>query len=408
MNNRYRPLALAMLTAFYLTTWAQAQTSDDTDRDREHRGQRRGYVETDLVVNKQIAGVPTLTDSNGITHVAKFFDENLVNPWGLTESGTSAFWVADGGAGVSSLYNTAGAPQPLVVSMPRPDDPLGSGATPTGAVFNNVPAVQRAFVLSGVSSAGVPVTAPAVFLFATKEGTILGWNPGVNPEGFDPAKAGKYGIVAVNNSATAAYTGLAIATGADGSTRLYAANFRAGTVDVFDSSFAKVAVPQAFVDPYLPRGYAPFNVAAITRQGTTRMFVTYAIQDLNRIFGQGHGIVNTFNLDGSQLRRFAQHGQLNAPWGVVQTPERFGELGGLLWIGNFGDGRINAYDPATGEFVNKVRNSEGKAITIDRLWAIQFGNGGNGGSTNTLYFTAGPNEERDGLFGSLDPGVATK
>jgi uncharacterized protein (TIGR03118 family) len=117
----------------------------------------------------------------------------------------------------------------------------------------------------------------------------------------------------------------------------------------------------------------------------------------------GHGIVNTFNLDGRQLRRFAQHGQLNAPWGIVQTSESFGELGGSLWIGNFGNGRINAYAPTTGEFAGKVRTSDGKAIQIDRLWAIRFGNGGNGGSVNTVYFTAGPNGELDGLFGSLDP-----
>jgi uncharacterized protein (TIGR03118 family) len=396
MKNLYRPLAFAALTSYYLTSMAQAQTGKRMDH-------HRGYVETDLVVNRQIAGVPMLLDSNGIMHIAKFFDENLVNPWGLTESGTSAFWVSDGGAGVSTLYNTAGAPQPLVVSMPSPSNPLGNGATPTGAVFNNVPAALGAFKLSGVSSTGNPVTAPAIFLFATKEGTILGWNPGVNPIGFDPAKAGKYAIIAVNHSASAAYTGLAIASGSDGSAHLYAANFRAGTVDVFDTSFTNVTAPSAFVDPYLPRGYAPFNVVPITSQGTTRMFVTYAIQDLSHIFGEGHGIVNTFDLDGNQLRRFAQHGQLNAPWGIVQTPDSFGELGGSLWIGNFGDGRINAYTPGTGEFVDKVRTSEGKAVTIDRLWAIRFGNGGNGGSMNTLYFTAGPNGERDGLFGSLDP-----
>jgi uncharacterized protein (TIGR03118 family) len=398
MKKLHRPFALAAMTGFYLTSIAHAQYGSRDDKELH-----RGYVETDLVVNRQIAGVPTLLDSNGITHVARFFDANLINPWGIAESGTSAFWVSEGGSGISTLYNTAGAPQPLIVSIPTPSNPLGNSATPTGAVFNNVPAVQHAFTLSGVSSTGTPVTASAVFLFATKEGTIVGWNPGVNPIGFDPAKAGKYAIVAVDNSATAAYTGLAIATAADGSTHLYAANFRAGTVDVFDAAFRKVSAPDAFVDPYLPRGYAPFNVAAITRQGVTQMFVTYAIQDLNRIFGEGHGIVNAFNLDGNQFRRFALHGQLNAPWGIVQTPEGFGELGGSLWIGNFGDGRINAYDLRTGEFVNKVRTSDGKAVMIDRLWAIHFGNGGNGGSMNTLYFTAGPNDERDGLFGSLDP-----
>jgi uncharacterized protein (TIGR03118 family) len=403
MNNRYRLLALAALAGCFLTQMAQAQAGKSMDKYHTQNGSVRGYAETDLVVNKQVGGVPTLLDSNGIRHVAKFFDANLVNPWGLTESGTSAFWVADGGAGASTLYNTAGAPQPLIVSIPAPSNPLGNGATPTGAVFNNLPPALGAFLLTGVSSTGKPVTAPAVFLFATKEGTILGWNPGVNPAGFDPAKAGKYGVVAVDQSATSAYTGLAIATGADGATHLYAANFRAGTVDVFDTSFTHVPTANAFSDPYLPTGYAPFHVMPVTIQGTTRMFVTYAIQDLNHIFGEGHGIINTFNLDGTQLRRFAQHGQLNAPWAIAQTPDSFGELGGSLWIGNFGDGRINAYSPETGQFIDKVRTSENKPVTIDRLWAMRFGNGGNGGATDTLYFTAGPNGELDGLFGSLAP-----
>jgi uncharacterized protein (TIGR03118 family) len=396
MNTRYRLLALTAVIGICLTSMAQAQLANSADK-------ARAYVETDLVVNKQNGGVPTLVDSNGITHTAKFFDAKLVNPWGLTESGTSAFWVADGGSGAATLYNTAGTPQPLVVSIPTPSDPLGNGATPTGAVFNTVPAAAGAFKVSGVSSTGAPVTAPAVFIFATKEGTILGWNPNVNPSGFDPAKAGKYAILVVNSSANAAYTGLAIATDSYGVTRLYAANFRAGTVDVFDANFTKVPAVYEFVDPHLPRGYAPFNVAAVTAQGKTRIFVAYAIQDLAQIFGEGRGIVNTFDLDGSQLQRFAQHGQLNAPWGIVQTPDDFGELGGTIWIGNFGDGRINSYAGQGGAFIGKVRNAEGKAITIDRLWALRFGNGGNGGATDTLYFTAGPNGEADGLFGSLTP-----
>ncbi|MGH9722550.1 MAG: TIGR03118 family protein [Bryobacteraceae bacterium] len=389
MNKRfYRPSVLTTLIGSLLTFAGHAQT--------------RGYVETDLVVNRQAGGVPTLVDSNGITHIASFFDPNLVNPWGLTSSATGVFWVADAGAGVATLYNTAGTPQPLIVSIPSAANPLGNDGIPTGAVFNSV-AAQGAFKLSGVNSAGNPVTAPASFLFATKDGNILGWNPGVNPPGFDPAKAGKYAVIAVPNSATAAYTGLALATDAQGATRLYAANFRAGTVDVFDTAFTKVSSNNAFFDPSLPRGYAPFNIAPITIDGATWMFVTYAIPDPRATFGQGHGIVNAFLLDGSQPRRFAQHGQLNAPWGIVLTPAGFGELGGTLWIGNFGDGRINAYDPRTGEFVNKVRTPEGKAIVLDRLWSLKVGNGGTGGNLNTLYFTAGPNDERDGLFGSLDP-----
>ena len=382
----FRPLALTALIGHSLTFVAPAQTG--------------GYMETDLVVNRKINGVPMLVDSNGITHIASFADANLVNPWGLTASGTGAFWVADAGAGVATLYNSIGAPQPLIVSIPNAVNPLGNEGIPTGAVFNTASA-QGAFKISGVRSTGDLVTLPASFLFATKDGNIFGWNPNVNPVGFDPAKAGTYAVIAVPNSATAAYTGLAIATDTNGATRLYAANFRAGTVDVFDATFKQSPSNGAFTDPYLPRGYAPFNVAPITTNGTTRMFVTYAVP--SDPFGQGRGVVDSFNLDGSGLQRFAQHGQLDAPWGIVLALGTFGRLGGTLWIGNFGDGRINAFDPTTGEFIDKVRTADGRPIVIDRLWSLRFGNGGTGGFPNTLYFTAGPNGETDGLFGRLDP-----
>jgi len=386
MNKLYRSFALMALIGHSIPA-AHAQA--------------RGYVETDLVVNKQAGSVPTLVDSNGVVHIAKFFDENLANPWGIAESSTSAFWVANGSSGRATLYNTAGSPQPLIVSIPNPADPLGTGGSPSGAVFNTASA-QGAFKVTGVKSDGTPVTAPATFLFATKDGTILGWNPNVNPLGFDPAKAGKYAIIAVTTPG-AVYTGLAIATDAKGTTRLYAANFAGATVDVFDTDLKPAVSSFAFVDAYLPSGYAPFNIAPITVDGTTRMFVMYALNDLTQLVGQGHGIVNTFDLDGSQPRRFAQHGQLNGPWGIVLTPPSFGALGGTLWIGNFGNGHINAFDPATGQQIGKVRTPGGKIIVIDGLWTLRFGNGGNGGSMTTLYFTAGPNREQDGLFGAIDP-----
>jgi uncharacterized protein (TIGR03118 family) len=276
--------------------------------------------------------------------------------------------------------------------------------TPTGVVFNSA-YTTGAFAISGLTKLGAPVTAPAVFLFATEDGSILGWNPNVNPVGFDPAKAGTYAIL-VANPPGAVYKGLAIATDTGGTTRLYAANFGAGTVDVFDTSFTPVPSISAFFDPDLPRGYAPFNVVPITMDGTTRMFVTYAVQDAAKhddVAGESHGIVNTFRLDGSTLRRFAQHGQLNSPWGVTLAPASFGALGGTVWIGNFGNGHIDAYDARTGEFIDKIRNPHGQAIVIDGLWTIMFGNGGSGGLAGTLYFTAGVNGEQDGLFGSLNP-----
>jgi uncharacterized protein (TIGR03118 family) len=391
MNKLHRPLALAALIGFSFPFSTPAQTG--------------GYVETDLVVNKKVGAVPTLVDNHGVTHIAQFFDPNLVNPWGIGESSGSPFWISDNNAGVSTLYNTPGMPQALVVSIPSLADLLGTGGAPTGVVFNTARG-QGAFKISGVDSSGNAMAAPAFFLFATEDGTILGWNPNVNPVGFDPTKAGTYATPVVNNSPGAVYKGLAIATDTDGTTRLYATNFRAGTVDVFGTSFQPVISVNAFVDPHLPRGYAPFNIVPISMNGTTRMFVTYAVQDANRhddVAGQSHGIVNMFHLDGSMPQRFAQHGQFNSPWGVALAPAGFGALGGSLWIGNFRNGHIDAYNPMTGEFIDKVRDSHGQAIVIDGLWSIKFGNGGNGGLANTLYFTAGTNGEQDGLFGSLAP-----
>ncbi len=357
-------------------------------------------------VNRQVNNVPTLTDSNGIVHVAKFFDPNLVNPWGVGESPTSPFWVADNGASVSTLYNTAGQPLSLVVAIPAPGNPQGASGAPTGLVFN-IARAQNAFVITGVDGSGTPTSGPAFFLFAAEDGTILGWNPGVNPPGFDPATAGKHAIIAVDNSANpdaangAIYKGLAIAEDGNGNPFLYATNFRAGTVEVYDATFHRTAFSaNAFVDPHLPRGYAPFNVVPIAG----KLFVTYAVQDADKeddVAGQGHGIIDTFSLTGQMLARFAQHGQLDSPWGVALAPAGFGQFNGDLLIGNFGNGHINAFNPTTGEFIDKVRNPHGQAIAIDGLWTIMFGNDGSGGDPHTLYFTAGPNDESDGLFGSL-------
>ena len=172
-------------------------------------------------------------------------------------------------------------------------------------------------------------------------------------------------------SPTAAYTGLTTATDNDGVTRLYAANFRAGKIDVFDRSYKPVRSRDAFSDPHLPAGYAPFNIKAVTVAGITRIFVMYAMQDPDNIFGQGRGIVNTFHPDGSGCRRFAQHGELNAPWGLVIAPGGSGDLAGTVWIGNFGDGRINAYDSATGEFVKEVG---GPQQPLQGLWSRMLRN----------------------------------
>jgi len=376
----------------------------------------RGFVETDLVAN-----LATLTDKNGVVHQAAHVDPNLKNPWGVGESPTtptapgSPFWVSDNNAGKATLYDTNGIPQPappqqpLVVSIPAPGAPLGSDGTPTGLVFNIAGGAQGAFKISGFTKAGAPTTAPAIFLFSTEDGTILGWNPGVNPHGFDPAKAGTYAIVAVDNSTNpsaaegAVYKGLAI-TNVNGVARLYATNFRSGTVDVFGADFkpATTLVSDAFTDSTLPNGYAPFNIVPVGN----RIFVTYAVQNDQKhddVAGQSHGIVNTFDVTGGSLQRFAQHGQLNSPWGVAVAPASFGDIAGDILIGNFGNGHINIFDPNTGEFVGKLRDSQNKAIVIDGLWYLGVGIGQRGGGSDQLYFTAGLNDWTDGLFGSISP-----
>ena len=403
---RRSTLATALVAVFmsYLGTPAAVKTG--------------GYVPTDLVVNKS-----PLIDKNGISHTG-MVDPNLLNPWGVTEiiPTGSPFWVSDNAAGVATLYNVpASSPNsvtinPLVVSIPTPVDLSGRSGAPTGTVFNitTLPGSTPGFIISGVDASGAKTSAAARFLFATEDGTIVGWNPGVgsSPSSFNgPSGVSTQGIIAVDNSGNnftappssatgAVYKGLAIATDASGVTRLYATNFRSGMVEMYDVNFHALTSPSAFVDPKLPDSYAPFNVTVLNGA----VFVTYAVQDAIKhddVAGQGHGFVDVFELDGTFRQRFAQHGQLNSPWGVAQAPTNFGALSGDLWIGNFGNGHINAYDPDTGRFINKVRDHKLKEIVIDGLWALKNGTLEDG--TESIYFTAGPNGETDGLFGSLTP-----
>jgi len=309
---------------------------------------------------------------------ADLVDAALVNAWGLVASGTSPWWVADNGADLSTLYNgNTGAKQALTVSVP---------GAPTGVVFNGG---------TGFAVSNGTATAPARFIFATEEGTILGWSPAV---------ALTQAVVAVDNSAGGAvYKGLAIASTAAGD-RLYAANFHAGTVDVFDAGFHPVSA--GFSDVALPSGYAPFGIRNL---GGT-IYVTYALQDADRkddVAGVGHGFVNAFDTDGHLLRRVASRGRLNSPWGLALAPPDFGQFGGNLLVGNFGDGHINAFDlqrfEANGELQERgqLHAANGPPVTIDGLWALAFGNGASAGPTNALFFTAGPFDEEHGLFGKL-------
>jgi uncharacterized protein (TIGR03118 family) len=233
------------------------------------------------------------------------------------------------------------------------------------------------------------------FLFATEDGTISGWNPDT-----DPANA----ILLVDNSAAGAqYTGLAVAN-TDSGPMLYATNFRAGTIDVFDATLAPVAAAGGFADPTLPVGFAAFNIQRIGR----KLYVTYAMQDgqgQEGIAGPGNGFVDVFDFNGNLLARLISNGKLNSPWGVALAPENFGDFSHALLVGNFGDGAINAYDACSGDYLGTLSDADGQAISIPGLWALRFGNGHNGGDASTLYFTAGiPGSgavEDHGLLGSI-------
>jgi uncharacterized protein (TIGR03118 family) len=303
-----------------------------------------------------------------IDGVARITDPNLVNPWGLTFGPTTPAWVADNGTNVSTLYSggvrkSIPVTLPLVVSVP---------GAPTGTVFN----ATGGFKLNG---------APARFLFDTESGTVLAWNSGTAAQ-----------VVATTPGAI--YKGLAIASNGS-ATLLYAANFHAGTIDVFNDAFAPTTVPGGFTDPNLPAGFAPFNIQEIAG----RLVVAYAKQDADaedEVAGPGLGYVDVFDTNGHLLRRLISQGALDAPWGLALAPRHFGPFSGDLLVGNFGDGAINAYDPRTGDFRGTLMNRDGNQIRINGLWALRFGNGMIG-TPQTLLFTAGIADEEHGLFGEI-------
>jgi uncharacterized protein (TIGR03118 family) len=321
-----------------------------------------------------------------ISGIARFTDPNLVNPWGLSYAPTGPFWVSDNGSGLSTLYNGQGTPQSLVVNIPSPFS--GQSGTPTGTVFNGT----SGFVVSQNGVSG-----PAAFLFVTEDGTLAGWNPKVSLNN---------AIQVVDNSANptpgdgAVYKGLTMGTDPDGRTLLYATNFRAGTIDVFDSQFRPTGVGGSFTDPNIPAGFAPFDIANING----KLYVTYAKQDAEKhddVAGAGNGYVDVFNTNGQLLQRLISNGPLNSPWGLALAPENFGKFGGDLLVGNFGDGHINAFNPHTGAFLGTLTDPLGNPIAIGGLWSLKFGNGGQAGPTTTLFFSAGIGGENHGLFGEL-------
>lgn len=320
---------------------------------------------------------------------ADVMDARLKNAWGVAFSPAgSPFWIADNATGLATLYDGDGTIVPLAVKIPCPPNP-GQGsscptaAAPTGIVWNP----STAFLVPNTKI-------PAAFIFATEDGTISAWAGGLTPPG--------NAVLAVDNSQTgpgAVYKGLAFGVNVHGAF-LFATNFRAGTIEVFDHNFAAAATDGGFVDPDIPAGFAPFGIQNINGD----LFVTYAKQNAQKhddVAGPGNGFVDVFDTDGHLLRRLASRGPLNSPWGVARASFAFGRFSGDILIGNFGDGRITAF-AADGSSLGQLRDASGKPVAIDGLWTLTLG-GGAKSSSDTLYFTAGPNGETDGLFGTITP-----
>jgi len=336
------------------------------------------YVTTPLVSN--VAGR------------APVIDPHLQNPWGLVASPTSPWWIANNAGGTSTLYNGAGQIVPLVVTIPNAPSQPAPGS-PTSVMFNGS---STDFLLAPGKR--------AVFIFVTEDGTVQGWNPAVKPT---------TAVIEVDNSQNptpadgAVYKGATIAE-IDGNKFILAANFRSGRIDVFDTNFKQVHRVRsdddnAFDDDRIADGFAPFNVQAIG----PNIYVTYAKQDAAKhdpVGGASLGFVKVFNTHGSLLQRL-QHGSwFNAPWGVVLTPGNFGEFSHAILVGQFRDGTIAAFNPVTGRFMGNVLNPDSTTFTSSGLWALRFGAGNtNSGSATTLFFTAGPDDEKNGLFATLTP-----
>jgi uncharacterized protein (TIGR03118 family) len=346
------------------------------------------YTQTNLVSNTGVAPVVP--------------DPNLRNAWGLVHSPTSPWWISNNASGTSTLINASTTPvtlPSLVVTIPAPPGQPGNG-TPTGMVFNGSP---TDFLLAPMK--------PALFIWVTEDGTVAAWNPGVNP-----TKA----VLKADNSqiptaaAGAVYKGVTIVV-IDGKRYLLAANFRSGHIDAFDSSFNPVTLNKRtseddqgeddqhpFEDERIPRGFAPFNIESLG----SSVVVTYAKQDAAKhddVPGAGFGRVVVYGTNGKVIARLQQGSWLNSPWGIALAPADFGVFSHALLIGNFGDGTIAAFNPFSGEFLGNVLKPDGTKLAILGLWGLSFGNGGSSGPGNTLFFTAGPNDENDGLFGSLTP-----
>lgn len=350
-----RPLAaVAVASVLALATSSPAVAHSDPGSASTSR-----YTQVNLV--SDVAGLAPVTDPN------------LVNAWGLSQGPTTPLWVSDNGTDRSTLYRS-GTPAtivPLVVDI--------EGGAPTGTVFNST----SGFLLSANGS-----SAAARFLFASENGDITAWDPTVTSTT----------AVRVAHTAGAVYKGLALIAD-PAAPRLLAANFHDNRIDVFDSAFAPVPDRHAFASIGIPHGYAPFNVVVLG----DHVLVSYALQDPARhddVAGAGHGFINVYDTKGRFLRHLVRRGVLDSPWGMALAPTGFGSLSGTLLVGNFGNGRIHAFNPQTGRLLATMSGPNGVPITIDGLWGLLPGNGASA-STTDLWFSSGPNGESHGLLGVL-------
>jgi uncharacterized protein (TIGR03118 family) len=328
-------------------------------------------------------------------------DAKLINPWGLSiPAGTAPAWIADNGTQTATLYDGDGKPQPqpaanqLLVSFAASAG--GTAFNPTGIVAN---ASSADFIVaSGASSAS------AKFLFDGEGGMIAGWSPSVDPT---------HAVTVYADAAGAVYKGLAIATNA-GAMFLYATDFHNNKIDVFNTGFVKQATSATaftFADPSIPAGYAPFGIQAINNgaAGAAQIYVTYAQQlapdNHDNTTGAGLGYVDIYDSNGKLIKQLVAQGALNAPWGIALAPADFGTFSNALLVGNFGDGKINAYDAAAGTFLGTLSDAHNTPIANPGLWGIAFGNDANNQPHNTLFIAAGINNEANGLYGRIDLGA---
>lgn len=368
MNRLIRCSALALLGAVALVPFCSAEDHDGPSWHNAPLATNQ-YAVTNLTANTSGAAPNT--------------DPNLVNPWGLSRSSSSPWWVSDNGTGLSTLYSGTGATIPLVVTIPPADPSAGTTGSPTGTIYNGT----TEFLLSNGQ--------PAKFLFSTEDGTISGWNGGAAAS------------ITVNESkAGASFKGLTAAIvnlpGMPNETLLYAADFTLGRIEVFDSAFHRVRWVEDRLNRHddLPEDYSPFNVQNLGGD----IYVAYAKRGsgINEQDGAGLGEVRIYRPDGSEILRL-QHGSwFNAPWGLAIAPSDFGPYSHSILVGNFGSGWVAAFDPITGSFQDFLRDASGNILSIPGLWALSPGSGSaNSGSATAIYFAAGGANEASGVLGAI-------